>query len=123
VAAGDDFIALIARPDCPDCREMELSLGFLAFLKENRLENKIYYVNISSVREDAADPAWVRFKETYGAIAGTPALVRARGGKVVSSLSETGEEKLTVERAETWLKEALGESGGEQRRVSVPSSK
>lgn len=100
VAAGDDFIVLIERPNCSDCSKMEEP--FINLTEKLGISNKIYILNVVLLRRDA--DAWAKFKEIYE-FPGTPSYVRFSGGENISSVVWTEEDDITMERIETWIRE------------------
>ena len=74
------------------------------FVESNDLQDKIYYVNIESIRTSATDPEWVEFKEKYGGISGTPSFLFIEKGNVVSTLQwQENKPQLTVRDMNEWL--------------------
>ena len=102
ISAKESFMALIGRPACGDCRA--ISDDVIKFVESNDLQDKIYYVNIESIRTSATDPEWVEFKEKYGEISGTPSFLFVEKGKVVSTLQwQENKPQLTVRDMNEWL--------------------
>ena len=58
---NNKVVVYIGRPSCADCNLFES--GFINFINEYHLNDKIVYLNVSSIQKDSY--GWKKFKEKY----------------------------------------------------------
>ncbi len=100
VADGDDFSVYIGRPDCGDCFSFEPTL--IDIIKENNLQNKMYYLNVKWYRAADKDK-WNTFKEKYK-FTQTPAFARYADGEQKNMIEWDSDKGLTATQLKEWLK-------------------
>ena len=100
VAAGEEFVVIITRPGCPNCRMLEQPVIELA--ERKGISDKIYHLNVELLRRDSE--IWAAFKETYG-FEGTPTYARFAGGQQLSNVGWTYENGIEYAAVERWIEE------------------
>lgn len=98
VASGADFIVVVTRPDCANCRGMEPL--FMKFAQEEGILDRIELVNVVMLRKDEA--AWKEFKEIYG-LEGTPTYIRYKDGKQLSRVGWRPNTPFGFEDVKDWI--------------------
>lgn len=93
-----ELVLYIGRPTCSDCNMFEPAL--IELIKEKNLEAKIYYLNISKLRDD--EKKWEIFKEKYS-IRYTPTLAKFTSGSLKSKVEWTPEYGISINQVEKWL--------------------
>ncbi len=100
VAAGDDFIVIISRPNCGSCHAIYEEV--MAETEKLGINNQIYFLNVVELHRDTA--AWGAFKEEYK-LEGTPTYARYSGGEQLSTVGWTPERGVNADDAVTWFLE------------------
>ena len=98
IASGEEFIAIITRPNCPNCAALERPIIELAEAKG--IADKIYHVNVVILRRD--NEAWAALKERHH-FEGTPSYIRFKDGENVSSVGWTPDGGISYEMVSGWL--------------------
>ncbi|MBO0441852.1 DUF6568 family protein [Candidatus Enterococcus ikei] len=97
VAAKDEVLVYIGRPDCIDCNLFDLLL--LNYLNQNKeIKNKLVYLNVAALRK--SDKEWARFKEKYE-VKYTPTIALYIDGKQKRKAQWTPDKPLTIQEVKT----------------------
>ncbi|BDU86876.1 thioredoxin family protein [Clostridium perfringens] len=99
VEENKDFYVYIGRPDCGDCMLFEPI--FKNIVMENKLGDKIYYLNVKYFRENN-ESSWESFKNEYG-FNQTPTIIHFKDGRNVSMIEWDDEIGLSRNRLLEWL--------------------
>ncbi len=102
VASGDDFIAIVSRPNCGSCEFIYEEV--MQATAEMGINDELYFVNVVYLHQDT--DSWNAFKEKYG-FSGTPTYARFANGEPVSIIGWTPERGVNAQDAELWLLEQM----------------
>ncbi|EAA0094394.1 thioredoxin family protein [Listeria innocua] len=94
-----NILVYVGRPTCGDCTEFEPKL--IQQIKENKLQEKMVYLNVAKTREDEEE--WNNFKNKYN-ILYTPTLAIFRNGKVIKQLGWTPSNGVDMNEINLFLK-------------------
>lgn len=94
-----NILVYVGRPTCGDCTEFEPKL--IQQIKENKLQEKMVYINVAKTRENEEE--WNNFKNKYN-ILYTPTLAIFRNGKVIKQLGWTPSNGVDMNEINLFLK-------------------
>ncbi|HBM3583994.1 TPA: thioredoxin family protein, partial [Listeria innocua] len=94
-----NILVYVGRPTCGDCTEFEPKL--IQQIKENKLQEKMVYLNVAKTRENEEE--WNNFKNKYN-ILYTPTLAIFRNGKVIKQLGWTPSNGVDMNEINLFLK-------------------
>ncbi|CBY77374.1 TPA: thioredoxin family protein [Listeria monocytogenes] len=94
-----NILVYVGRPTCGDCTEFEPKL--IQQIKENKLQEKMVYLNVAKTRENEEE--WNNFKNKYN-IFYTPTLAIFRNGKVIKQLGWTPSNGVDMNEINLFLK-------------------